>query len=218
MVHEPTYRPTDTMPSERDPNDLDFDCDWRFGINLQARMKGTVGYLLEWNGCGGLNLTKDIEVWNPFNTSGQRVVSGNTIKCIGLLESFRYAGGENDPIRLRAYVSRGTAADLRSKLARPLTNTRLKLAWYILDFDEGDKRWFEAALLKSPKMAEAAIDTTGGTLQIFVDREATRVSETLDLNVFGIEFQVVPASKKKALLEFASGPTHRLVKQWGSEK
>jgi len=206
----------DTQP--RDANDLDFDCDWRFGLNLRASTKGTVGYLLEWSGLGGLSLTKDIEVWNPFNTSGQRVVSGTKIKCVGLLESFRYVGGQNDPIRIRAYVSKGSAADLRSKLARPLTNTKLKLAWYIIDFDESDKRWYEAALLKDPKQAEASIDSAGGTLQIFVDREATRIAETLDINVFGFELQVVPAAKKKAVLEFASGPTQRLVKQWGGEE
>jgi hypothetical protein len=196
-------------------NDLDFDCDWRFGLNLRPSLKGTVGYLLDWSGCGGLSLQKDIEVWNPFNTSGQRVVSGRIIKCIGLLESFRFAGGQNDPVRIKAFVSKGTAADLRSKLARPLTNTRLKLAWYIIDFDDSDKLWYEAAFLKSPKTADASIDSAGGELQIFVDNEPTRISETLDINVFGFEFQVVPADKKTATLEFASGPTRKLVKQWG---
>jgi hypothetical protein len=198
------------------PNDLDFDCDWRYGLNLRATAKGMVGYLLEWSGCGGLNLKKDIEVWNPFSTAGQRVVSGSTIKCIGLLESFRYAGGQNDPIRLRTYVSKGSAADLRAKLARPLSQTRVKLAWYILGFDVSDKLWYEAAFLKSPKTADASIDSTGGTLQMFVDSEPTPVSDTLDLHVFGLDLQVVPASKKKTELEFASGPKHRLVKQWGS--
>ena len=42
-----------------------------------------------------------------------------------------------------------------------------------------------------------------------------RVSDTLDVNVFRFEFQVVPQDKKKAELEFASGPSRRLVKQWG---
>jgi hypothetical protein len=198
-----------------DSNPLDFDCDWRLGFNLQPRLKGTVGYLLEWSGLGGLSLKKDIEVWNPYSTAGQKVVSGTTVKCIGLLEWLRYAGGQNDPIRLRAYVSRESAADVRSKLAKPLSNTRLKLAWYIIDFDEGDKLWYEAAFLKDPKTAEASLDSAQGALQISVDRAPTRIADTLDINVFGFELQVVPANKKKALLEFASGPGQKLVKQWG---
>jgi hypothetical protein len=201
----------------QESNPLDFDCDWRFGFNLQPGLKGTVGYLLDWSGLGGLNLTKDIEVWNPFSTAGQKVVSGTTIKCIGLLEWLRFAGGQNDPFRLRAYLSRGNAADLRSKLARPLTNTRLKLAWYIVDFDADDKLWYEAAFLKEPKTADASLDSMGGNLQISVDRAPTRISDTLDINVFGFEFQVVPALKKKVMLEFASGPSQKLVKQWGSD-
>jgi hypothetical protein len=200
---------------ESNLNQLDFDCDWRFGFNLRASNKGTVGYLLDWNGCGGLNLQKDIEVWNPYNTSGQKVVSGRTIKCIGLLERFNYEGDQNDPIRIKAYVSTGTAADIRSKLARPLSNTRLKLAWYVISFDESDKKWFEAAFLKSPKTADASIDSVGGNLQISISTEPTRISDTLDISVYAFEFQVVPADKKKATLEFASGPKHRMVKQWG---
>ncbi|MFY0567103.1 hypothetical protein ACN28E_25140 [Archangium lansingense] len=197
-------------------NHLNFHCDWQFGFSVRSVLKGTVGYLLDWSGCGGLNLKRNIEVWNPFSNSGQKVVSGRTIKCIGLIEDFRYEAGPTDPIRIKAYVSKETASDIRARLARPLTNPRLKLAWYIIDFDEADKLWFEAAYLKSPKTAEASLDSTGGELQIFVDNHHTRISDTLDIAVFGFEFQVVPADKKKCTLEFATGSKLRLVKQWGT--
>jgi hypothetical protein len=199
-----------------DRNHLNFHCDWQFGFRVQSGLKGTVGYLLDWSGCGGLNLKRNIEVWNPFSNSGQKVVSGRTFKCIGLIEDFRYEAGPTDPIRIKAYVNKATASDIRSRLARPLTNPRLKLAWYIIDFDEADKLWFEAAYLKSPKTAEASLDSTGGDLQIFVDNHHTRISDTLDIAVFGFEFQVVPADKKKCTLEFATGSNLRLVKQWGT--
>ncbi|PTL80732.1 hypothetical protein [Vitiosangium sp. GDMCC 1.1324] len=201
-----------------DRNHLNFSCKWQFGFSVRSELKGTVGYLLDWSGCGGLNLKRNIEVWNPFSNSGQKVVSGRTIKCIGLIDYFRYAAGPTDPICIKAYVSKETASDIRSRLARPLTNPRLKLAWYIIDFDEADKLWFEAAYLKSPKTAEASLDSTGGDLQIFVDNHHTRISDTLDIAVFGFEFQVVPADKKKCTLEFATGSKLRLVKQWGTGK
>ena len=47
-------------------NNLNFDCDWRFGFNTDPAKKGLVGYVLFWSGCGGLTLPQDIEVWNPF--------------------------------------------------------------------------------------------------------------------------------------------------------
>lgn len=203
------------MADRDSPNALNFDCDWRYGLNLNPSQRGTVGYLLDFSGCGGLTLSKDIEVWNPFDSEGQTVLSGDRVKCIGLVEQFRYEGGEGDPIRIRAYLSKGNAADVRAKLARPLNNTSVKLAWYIIDFDNEAKLWYEAAFLKSPKKADANLDSAGGELQLFVDNEATSLNDTLDIGVYALEVQVVPADNKKATLEFATGPRRRLVKQWG---
>lgn len=197
------------------PNALNFDCDWRYGLNLNPNMKGTVGYLLEFSGCGGLTLSKDIEVWNPFDSEGQTVISGDRIQCIGLMEQFRYEGGEGDPIRIKAYVSKSNAADVRAKLARPLSNTSLKLTWYIIDFDNDRKLWYEAAFLKTPKKADANVDSAGGELQLFIDNEATQLNDVLDIGVYALEVQAVPADNKKATMEFATGPSRRLVKKWG---
>ena len=202
--------------SRRNLNTWDFTCDWRAALNLRGTVKGTVGYLLHWSGLGGLNLTKDIEVWNPFNSAGQTVVSGPKVPCVGLLERFTFEGDEEDPIRMRAWVSRGTAMDIRAKLARPLTNTKLKLAWYLIDSDESERLWFETAFLKTPQQAEVNLDSAGGELQIRIDPDSTRISEELDIHVYAFDFQVVPAEGKSHTLEFASGPTRRLVKTWGT--
>jgi hypothetical protein len=198
-------------------NSLDFVCDWRFGFNLDSNSKGTVGYLLMWSGCGGLNLAKDITVWNPFDAAGQTVVTGPTIQCIGLIESFRYAGGGDDPIRISVYVSKGTAADVRGKLASPVPNTKLQLTWYIVSYDDEKKGWYEAALVRDTGKVDASVDTANGDLQMFVANDGTRISDTLDLKVYKFEFQVVPAANKTSLLEFATGPSQKLVKQWGDE-
>lgn len=199
-------------------NSLDFDCDWHLGFNVTPRLKGTIGYLLTWSGCGGLTLQKDIEVWNPYSGPGQTLVSGPKVECIGLMESFRFEGGEWDPIRIKAYVSKGTAADIRAKLANPLTNTKVKVAWYIIDFDPERKVWYEAAFVKASPSADANIDSASGNLQIFIANEPTRITETLDIAVYPFEFQLVPADGAVANLEFATGPTRRLVKQWGEEE
>ena len=110
-------------------NNLNFDCDWKFGFNLSSKGKGVVGYLMFWSGCGGLNLTKDIEVWNPYSdTQGQTIVSGPKIKCLGLIESFRFEGGEEDPIRISAYVSKRLAAsELVETLERIHTGDPVRL-------------------------------------------------------------------------------------------
>jgi hypothetical protein len=195
-------------------NSLNFSCDWRFGMNLDARGKATVGYLLFWSGCGGLSLARDIEIWNPFDSAGQTVVTGPKIQCIGVIESFGYDGGESDPIRIVAYVSKSTAADVRAKLSRPLSTTKVKLVWYIIGFDDDKKAWYEAALVKNKAKAEALVDTVDGVLQLFVASEPTRLSDTLDIRVYKLEFQAAPAPERRTTLEFATGVAQRLVKTW----
>lgn len=194
---------------------LDFDCDWRFGFNVHARSNGTVGYLLFWSGCGGLNLPKDISIENPFTSSGQRVVSGKTMNCVGLIESFQYAGEEDDPIRIVAYVSKDAAANVRAKLSRPVTSTKVQVAWYIVSFDDDRNHWFEAAYIEGGARADANIDTSEGELQISIANKSTQVAENLDLRVHRLEFQITPAAGSATTLQFATGVTQRLVKRWG---
>lgn len=199
-------------------NNLNFTCDWRFGFNLEAKRKAVVGYLLFWSGCGGLTLSQDIEVWNPYNSPGQTILSGPRVACVGLIERFQFDGGPTDPMRFSVFVSKGTAANVRAKLVSPLTNTKLKLAFYIIGFDDERKVWYEAALIKDATCkVDAVIDTVGGDLQLFVATEPTPVAEHLDIQVYKIEFQVVPEIGKLAHLEFATGPTTRVVRMWQGE-
>lgn len=195
-------------------NPLNFDCDWRYGLNLKTTQKATVGYLLEWNGCGGLSLQKDIEVFNPCSPDRRTVVTSATVKCIGLIERFAFEGGDNDPIRISAYLSKGMASEVQATLARPLSTTKVKVGWLVIDYDDERKQWYEAAYCKTPTKAEANIDSAEGELQLSIDTEPTRVSPSLDLNVFKFEFQIVPADGKKNQLQFATGPTRKIVSMW----
>jgi len=193
---------------------LNYDCNWRLGFNLDPRCKATIGYLLFWSGCGGLSLSKDIEVWNPFAGTGQSVLAGATIKCIGLIESFRYSGEDDAPIRIVAYVSQETAANVVAKLAKPVTATNVQVAWYVISFDDDKKQWFEATFVKNQAKATASVDTAGGELQLFVDNTPVRIAELLDIKAYKLEFQIIPEEGTSSLLEFATGPTQRLVKKW----
>jgi hypothetical protein len=201
---------------EEEGNDFDFDCDHRFGFVMDPKGSATVGYLLVWSGLGGLALSPDIEVWNPFSSPGQRVLTGSSVKCIGLLESLRFAGEEDDPMRFVCWVSQGTAANIRAKIARPLVNTKLEMVFYIISYDDEKKQWFEAGLVKDGGRMKAALDTTGGEVQIFISNKPTRIKENLETKVYRFEFQVVPAAGETSTVEFALGPTQRFVKSWGA--
>jgi hypothetical protein len=196
---------------------LNYDCDWRLGFNLDPHRKGTIGYLLFWSGCGGLSLTKDIEVWNPFSGGGQSIDAGATVKCIGLIESFKFAGEDDAPIRIVAYTSSETAANVRAKLSKPVTATSVQVAWYIVSFDDDRKQWFEASFVKDNGRTQSNVDTANGVLQLFVDNEPVRIDERLDLKAYKLEFQIIPAEGASNLLEFATSSTQRLVLNWAAE-
>lgn len=204
------------MGAKSASNTLDFICNWQLALNLSTRQRACMGYLLSFSGCGGLKLNPDIEVFSPIDSRTRTVVKSDTIKCVGIVRGFHFEGGEEDPISLSTYVSKGSAAEIRAKLARPLTNTAVKLSWYVVDFDPEAKLWYEAAFIRSPKEVSTSINSTGGDLQMFVDNQATQVSDTLDIGVYAFDLQVVPATGKQATLEFATGPRRRLVKNWGS--
>ena len=44
-------------------NGIHFGCEWQKSTNLGPTVRGSMGYLLKWSGCGGLNLHTDIKVW-----------------------------------------------------------------------------------------------------------------------------------------------------------
>ena len=157
----------------------------------------------------------DIEVWNPFTGAGQTVIRGETVRCIGLIEDFKYQGGDTDPIRISCYISKGNQSNIRAKLAKPLTNTKVKMAWYIISYDESAKQWYEAVKLVSPKIAQTNVNSAEGEMQIFMEKDPEKLSETLDINVYRFEFELIPQEKKKVRVQYATGPTKRVVRQWG---
>jgi hypothetical protein len=196
-------------------NDIRITCDWQGAFNVSARHKGAYGYLTEWSGLGGLILAKDIVVWNPISGTAQQVLGGQTVPCVGVMESFAFAGETTDPIRIVCYVSKDNQTNIRAKLSRDLVNTKIKMAFTVVDYDESSKNWYEAVDLLDPVRLDATVNTVDGELQVFVDSRPTRISDALDIHVFKFEFEVVPSPRLKSNLQFAMGPNQRLVRVWG---
>jgi len=105
---------------------------------------------------------------------------------------------------------------VRAKLASPVTSTKVQVGWYIISFDDDKMAWYEAAYVQGGSNASANLDTTGGELQISIANTPIRVQENIDIKVFKFEFQIIPAAGATATLQFATGPTQKIVKTWGS--
>lgn len=148
--------------------------------------------------------------------SGGDALPGPTIQCVGVIESFKYSGA-NDPIDISCFVSREGAANVRAKLAQPLTNSKVRCSWCILDFDGDRKSWYEAAFVRGNAKVDANLDARDGELQMFVERGSEPISPTLDIRVFGFKFSVIPSPGKTSELQFATGPTIKMVRSWGED-
>ncbi len=194
---------------------LNFECDTAYALNLDPNEKARVGYLMSFNGLGGLSLKADIELFNPFNAKDGECLKGTKVKCVGIVEKFAFSGDKEDPIRIAAYLSTANAAALRGKLASGVKSTKLKFSFAIADYDLDAKAWFEAAIVQDNGKATAAIDTMDGVLQIFVDAEPRRLDPSFDIVFCRMVFQAAPEPKKESKLRFATGSKQKVVRAWG---
>lgn len=213
------------MANEVSPKAVKLECAWRFAFNLQSGQKGTVGYISQWKGLGGLTLSQDIVLWSPTPGSASplprtlQATSGggpaDQVKCVAVIESLDFGGESSDPVRISAYVSKDNQVKIRQKLVRPLPSTLFQLDYAVIGFDEDSKSWYSTWELEAAP-SDAQVDTGDGALQLFMSFEPTRIAESLDINVYRFEFQMIPG-KKATRLKLASGPLHRYVSEWSGE-
>lgn len=197
--------------------ELDVSCTWQHALNVAPNRKGPFGYLLDWSGLGGVVLAKDILAWNPLSGTSQAHLGGPTVSCVGVIERFRFGGIETDPIRISCFLSQENQTNLRAKLARDLVNTRVKLRWSVVAYDEAAKAWYRAIELVEPRELHGVVNTVDGELQIAVEVAPTALGEQALVNVYRFELEVVPPPRKRATLHFALGQNQRIVTAWGEE-
>ncbi|OJH40283.1 hypothetical protein [Cystobacter ferrugineus] len=204
---------------------LDLNCDWRAGFVMDPNKKQRVGYLMAFEGLDmGEFLKPDIEVFTPFNSNespgyGEVKFEGDDkkITCVGMIENFSFGGGVGDPLCISAYISSENANILQAKLKTTLsTNKVTKFAWWICNFDEENKAWFEEAYPKAPTTVVGQVNAPGGKdFRIQVAQEATKIHSTLDSNVYNLYLEVIPAANSTYNFHFATSTKTPYIRNWG---
>ena len=214
-----------------------FPCDWRSGFTMNPTNKQRCGYLMAFNGLDlstAPTATDDkykINVFTPFNAAGSPAYSKasvtdtegvKSIDCIGIIDSFSFAGGVGDPICISAYVSSEFANQIAAKQKASLSTTTIKeLGWWIINHDDEEKGWYEEAYPKgtlsgSEGVIKGQLNAPGGSdVRLTVANEGTKVSPTLDIVVYNLYFEVIPASDSTYVLNFAQSKSKPFVKGWG---
>lgn len=206
---------------------LDLSCDWKAGFVMDPMKKQRVGYLLDFKGLGMTDrLAADLKVFTPYthsaapNYSAAKVAEDGTITCVGIVENFSFGGGVGDPLCLSVYISAENANVLQAKLKTTLsTNTVTSMAWWICNFDEENKAWFEESHPMGDKnegKIKGQINAPGGKdLRIAVAQEASKVASNIDVNVYNMYVEIIPAADDTYAFNFATSSKTKYVRNWG---
>jgi hypothetical protein len=201
---------------------INLSCDWRAGFVMDPTQKQRVGYLVSFEGMNmGEYLKPDITVFTPYNNSEQAYsgVSIDTDKkavCVGVIESFSYGGGVGDPICISAYISAENAEVLSAKMKTTLDTTMVtSLAWWICNFDEENKVWYEEAHPMEDAVKGQLNAPGGKDVRLSIAQEATKLAPNIDINVYNLYMEVIPAADATYAFHFATSSKTKYVRSWG---
>jgi hypothetical protein len=179
------------------------------GAFVMAPNEHPVGWVTALDGFGlsAGGVKADLTVTQP--------VTRGRITVVGVLENFSWAGGAGDPLKLDFYVSQENATQIKALQQTALKNTRVsKLGWWIADYDQETKAWYEKSYPMSPS-------TISGTIQgnenpsLDVDLTGAPVKDGIDVMVYKVAIEVAPAANQQYALHFADSAAKPIVKAWG---
>lgn len=202
----------------------DFPCDWKSGFIMNPTKKQRVGYLVSFDGIGLSGpLAQDVIVYTPYNVEGaatnydKLTIAEDKVTVVGVLDNFSWGGGVGDPVCVSAYISAENAMLIKGMLKMTLKTTSIKqLGWWIANFDEETKAWFDEAHPLAPTEITGQLNAPGKTdIRLMVADEPTKIAPNIDANVYNIYFEVVPAANQTCDFHFATSSGKNFVKRWG---
>lgn len=201
-----------------------YPCDWKSGFIMNPTKKQRVGYLVSFDGIGLTSpLAQDVSVFTPYNVDGAATnytaltIADDKVSVVGIIESFSWDGGVGDPICISAYLSAENALLIKGLMKMTLKTTSVKkLGWWIANFDEETKAWFDESHPMTPAEITGQLNAQGKTdVRLAIADEPTKVASNIDVNVYNMYFEVVPAANQTCDLHFATASGKNFIKRWG---
>ena len=95
----------------------------------------------------------------------------------------------------------------------PHTTNVERLAWWIVDYDQETKKWYEQAYPIGDPIS--GIITGKENPELDVDLSPVPAKEGIDVHVYKITIGIVPAANKQYTLHFANSSQKKVAKSWG---
>jgi hypothetical protein len=185
-----------------------------------------VGYITDFRGLGmSAPLAKDLTISLPHTNQPpvyqgiapvQSSVSGlNTVHVVGVLEKFEWDGSVGGALKFDFYVSQENAFQIKTLQQTTLKTTRIDaLGWWIADYDQETKQWYEAAYPQSSR-AVTGIVANRDNPELNVDLTPVPAKDGSEVLVYKISIAVVPGANQQYALSFANSSTQHVTKSWG---
>jgi hypothetical protein len=201
-----------------------FPCAWKDGFMMDPVKKQRVGYLTDFNGLGlAAALAKDISAYCPFNNASAPAYAGlggiteNKVTVTAVLENVSWNGGVGDPISISMYMSSENSNLLKTLKQMTLKTTSiLKMGWWIANFDEVTKTWYEETYPKAPVYVTGQVNAVSKTdVRMHIADEAVKISPNIDVSVYNVYMEIVPAANATQTYTISSSPTMTICAPWG---
>lgn len=118
-----------------------YDCDVNTGFIADSSLHKRVGYVTSLQVFGGPALNSDLTISVPFLLTHELLSMVQPMglppvtNVVGVMHTFSWNGGTNDPLNLNFYVSQENATMLKALQPYSLNNHVSSLGWWIGDYD-----------------------------------------------------------------------------------
>jgi len=202
-----------------------FPCNWKAGFVMDPVKKQRVGYLTDFNGIGlTAALAKDVNVFCPYNNAAAPgyaplgAITENKVAVVGVLENVSWNGGVGDPFSFSCYMSGENATLLRALKQMTLKTTSITtIGWWTANYDEKDKKiWYEEHYPKAPAKPTGQVNAVSKhDIRLHIADEPVQVAANIEVFVFNVYFEMVPAANQTATFNVTSSPGSSVVLPWG---
>ena len=160
---------------------------------------------------------KALITYAPFSSVLQSPTAQTPVALapvVGAISSLTWKGGVGDPINITMFVSQANATQLKAMQQATLTNTKVtSLGWWIADYDQEKKVWFEEFFPKAPALLSGQL---AGSAGLNVKLTGAPVKDGIDVMVYQVDLSIAPAANQEATLQYANSPTAaKAAKSWG---
>jgi hypothetical protein len=185
--------------------------------------KQRFGYLTDFNGIGlSAALAQDITVYCPYNNATAPAYTpvapaNGQVKCVAILENLSWGCAVGDPFTISCYMSSENANLLKALKQMTLKTTSITtIGWWVANFDEVTKVWFEEHYPKAPVKPTGQLNAVSkNDIRLHIADEPVKVAQNIDISVYNVYFELVPAANQTCTFMIASSATKNTCVPWG---